>query len=119
MTRRNSSSDLTATIAEVGAIFWLTPLIMANRLAQMASGSPLEAFVSMHGFAQEKMAASVNSATALTMEAMRQSTRLAHGRGDAGVAAQKLIHAAIEPVSRQVRANAAGPGSKKGRRSKG
>lgn len=101
-------------------MFWLAPWVMANRVSKMAAGTPMEALVSMHGFANEKMVASLHSATAVTVEAIRQSTQLAQGRThDAGDAIARLAHAAIEPVSRQVRANATGSRGKRGPRSKG
>lgn len=113
MTRRRSKSDIASSLFEAGAIFWLAPWVMAERMSKMAAGTPMEAFVSMHGFANEKMIASLHSATAVTVEAIRQSTHLAQGRThDAYEAIARLTHAAIEPVARQVRANAAGPGRK-------
>jgi hypothetical protein len=96
-----------------GDIIALSPLVIGMRLAELSVATPYGFAVSMRGFALEKSLAAFEASAGIWAELTTQA--IATGFGRAALprhAAEGLANAALKPVARRVRANAAATRSK-------
>lgn len=110
MARKKKTAENPDTASsQASDILAMSPFVMGARLADMARKSPMAAASDMHGFAIEKSFAALESGTALWMEMTRLSIDSSFGKhATPQSAAEGLASAALKPLSKRVRANAAG-----------
>jgi hypothetical protein len=94
--------------SHAGDILALSPLVIGSRLAEMSLATPFGFAMSMRALVVEKSFAVAESGTAVWFEMTRQTIESSLGRAALPRhAAEDLAEAALRPVARRVRANAA------------
>jgi len=94
--------------SHAGDILALSPLVIGARLAEMSLATPFGLAMSMRALVVEKSFAAAESGAAVWFEMSRQTIETSLGRPALPRhAAEDLAEAALRPVARRVRANAA------------
>jgi hypothetical protein len=106
MAGRSKAKKALDSAAHATEILALSPFIIGKRMAQMSRDTPFGAAMSLHGFAMEKGFAALESGTAIWMELARQSMDASLGKHtNAHKSAEGFANAALQPLSKRVRAN--------------